>query len=25
MKKRLSIVGLGWFGMELARALSQEY
>jgi nucleoside-diphosphate-sugar epimerase len=25
MKKRLSIVGLGWFGMELAKALSQEY
>jgi nucleoside-diphosphate-sugar epimerase len=25
MKKRLSIVGLGWFGMELAKALSEAY
>ncbi len=25
MKKRLSIVGLGWFGMELAKALSEDY
>jgi nucleoside-diphosphate-sugar epimerase len=25
MKKRLSIVGLGWFGMQLARALSEDY
>ncbi|HKK38616.1 MAG TPA: hypothetical protein VJ949_04325 [Cryomorphaceae bacterium] len=25
MKERLSIVGLGWFGMELAKALSDTY
>lgn len=25
MKKRLSIVGLGWFGMELAKTLKNEY
>jgi nucleoside-diphosphate-sugar epimerase len=25
MKKRLSIVGLGWYGMELAKALSEEF
>lgn len=25
MKKRLSIVGLGWYGMELAKALSTKY
>ncbi|MGB6036977.1 MAG: hypothetical protein WBG42_11965 [Cryomorphaceae bacterium] len=25
MKKRLSVVGLGWFGMELAKTLSQKY
>jgi len=25
MKKRLSIVGLGWYGMELAKALKYEY
>ncbi|MCZ4409170.1 hypothetical protein O3Q51_10135 [Cryomorphaceae bacterium 1068] len=25
MKKRLSIVGLGWFGLELAKALNNEY
>lgn len=25
MKERLSIVGLGWFGMELAKALGETY
>lgn len=25
MKKRLSIVGLGWFGLELAKALNEKF